>query len=272
MSVLFNSGHIGSLEIKNRFVRSATWEGLANDDGSVTDSLLEVYRNLARGGVGLIMTGYSYVSIKGKCNFGMIGIDNGSLLPGLQRLTDAVHKHGSKIFLQVAHGGSQTKFDTGFPAEAPSVVKERFTGTVPVEMSMEDIRGLIDDFSEAGRRAKKAGFDGVEIHSAHGYLLSQFLSPYSNRRLDQYGGPIENRARVVLEVYEAIRGKVGKDFPISIKINCEDFDGVGLTPEDSRWVCKELSEKGVDAIHLSGGLPAAGELTPARMKIAKQDA
>lgn len=268
MSELFQKAFIGNMEMRNHFVRSATWEGMAGENGEVTEPLIEIYRDLAKGGVGLILTGYSFVTKRGKALFGKLGVDSDALIPGFKRLTEAVHEHGGKIVLQIAHGGSQGMFDTGMPLEAPSAMKERATGNLPVEMSVNDIKRVINEFAEAAGRAKEAGFDGVEIHAAHGYLLSQFLSPYSNRRTDEYGGSIENRARIIFEIYDAVRGKVGRDYPVMVKINSSDFDGgAGLAPEDSLWVCKKLSDMGIDAIELSGGIFASGELMPARAGI-----
>ncbi|MEE8574047.1 MAG: NADH:flavin oxidoreductase [Thermodesulfobacteriota bacterium] len=264
---LFEKTKIGTMELKNRFVRSATWEGMAGAGGEVTTPLIELYSELARGEVGLILTGFSYVNIKGKAVPAMMGADSDMHIPGLKKLTAAVHKAGGKIALQIAHGGSQCNFDTGLGTEAPSAVKERSTGNMPKPMSRADIKRVISDFAEAARRAKESGFDAVEIHAAHGYLLSQFLSPFSNQRTDAYGGTIKKRARIVTDVYEAVREKVGPDFPVMIKINSADFDEVGLTPEDSVWVCKRLSKLGIDAIELSGGLPASTPKTPARLKI-----
>lgn len=267
MSKLFESASINKMILKNRFVRSATWEGMAGENGEVTESLIDTYRDLARGGVGLIITSYAFVTKKGKATTGKLGADNNTLIPGLKSLTEAVHNEGGRVALQIVHGGSQLSFKTGMPTEAPSAVKERATGNLPVEMSVGDIRRVTGEFAEAARRAKEAGFDSIELHAAHGYLLSQFLSPYSNIRTDEYGGSIENRARIIFSIYKAVREKVGRDYPIMIKINTSDFAGVGLTPEDSLWVCKKLSEMGIDAIELSGGIPAAGDQSPARAEI-----
>lgn len=264
---LFEPHHIGHLEIKNHFVRASTWEGMASDKGEVTETLIALYKDLAKGAAGLLLTSFAYVNMQGKANPKMLGIDKDVLISSYLKLTKAVHDEGGKIAIQVAHGGSQCKVDTGMPMMAPSAVEERFTGNRPLEMSREDMRRLVDDFAEAGRRAKEAGFDGIELHAAHGYLLSQFLSPYSNRRTDRYGGSRQNRARIIFEVYEELRRKVGNEFPVMIKINVSDFDGVGLNSDDSSWVCRQLSEMGIDAIELSGGIPASGELFPIRTKI-----
>ncbi|MBI1811411.1 MAG: NADH:flavin oxidoreductase, partial [Nitrospirae bacterium] len=243
MSELFQKAFIGNMEIRNRFVRSATWEGMAGENGEVTEPLIEIYRDLAKGGVGLILTGAAFFTKRGKAIFNQLGADNNALIPGLKRLTEAVHRQGGKIALQLGH-------------------------VMPVEMSINDIKRVVNEFAEAARRAKESGFDGVEIHAAHGYLLSQFLSPYSNRRTDEYGGSIENRARIIFEIYDAVREKIGRDYPVMIKINSSDFDGgAGLSPEDSLWVCKRLSDMGIDAIELSGGILASGELMPARAGI-----
>ncbi len=267
MDGLFQEVSIGEMKVRNRFVRSATWDGLADENGEVTEPMLKVYRDLALGGVGLILTGFAFVDKRGKAFAGMLGVDDDSLVPGLSKLAGAVHEEGGKVVLQIAHGGSQGMFKSDTPKEAPSAVEERATHNMPVEMSKEDIERVVAGFAEAARRAKEAGFDGVQIHGAHGYLLSQFLSPYSNVRSDEYGGSIENRARAVFEVYEAIRDNVGPDYPVMIKINTSDFVDVGLTPDESLWVCGKLSEMRMDAIELSGGIAAAGKLSPARTGI-----
>ena len=219
MDGLFQEVSIGEMKVRNRFVRSATWDGLADENGEVTEPMLKVYRDLALGGVGLILTGFAFVDKRGKAFAGMLGVDDDSLVPGLSKLAGAVHEEGGKVVLQIAHGGSQGMFKSDTPKEAPSAVEERATHNMPVEMSKEDIERVVAGFAEAARRAKEAGFDGVQMHGAHGYLLSQFLSPYSNVRSDEYGGSIENRARAVFEVYEAIRDNVGPDYPVMIKIN-----------------------------------------------------
>jgi 2,4-dienoyl-CoA reductase-like NADH-dependent reductase (Old Yellow Enzyme family) len=271
MSELFQGARIADIDVRNRFVRSATWDGMADDNGAVTERMIDLYRSLAQGGVGLILTGYAFITLKGKAGPGMLGADDDELVPGLRDLAAVSHENGAKIVLQIAHGGSQTIAKTGMTPEAPSAVEDRMTRKVPVEMTHDDIERVVQEFAEAARRAKEAGFDGVQLHGAHGYLISQFLSPYCNVRSDDYGGSIENRARMLFETYKAIRERVGGDYPVMIKINVSDFDAVGLTDEDSLWVCQKMSEMGVDAIELSGGVPAAGELSAARFAISSPD-
>jgi len=271
MKELFEESLIGKMRLRNRFIRSSTWEGMAGEDGEATDGLVEFYGRLARGGVGLILTGHAYVTKRGKANSRQLGIYDDCLIPSLKRLTDAVHSEGGKIAVQLGHAGSQGNFDTGVPPHAPSAVTERATGKMPVEMTVDDISALVGEYAEASRRAMEAGFDAVEIHAAHGYLLTQFLSQYSNRRKDGYGGNIKNRSRVVFEVFDAVKNSVGSNLPVMIKFNCADFDGVESQPDDFIRVCRELSDAGIDAIELSGGVAAAKGFSSARTGIDSPD-
>jgi len=268
MRKIFEPTIVNHLHLKNRLVRSATWENLADDKGYLTQELMETYEKLALGGVGLIITGYAFVNRDEQPNPHMMGIYSDNFIAGYRKLTDMVHEHGSRIVMQIAYGGSQT----GYPPEGrliwgPSAVADLATGVVPTPMLREDIRTLVEAFGDAAARVKRSGFDGVQIHGAHSYLLSQFLNPYYNRRTDEYGGPIENRARIFLEVYDAIRERVGNDFPVLIKINSEDFMEDGATIEDSLVLAKMLDERGIDAIEVSGGTAGSGKKIPPRMKI-----
>lgn len=250
MNQLFQNASIGTMRLRNRFVRSATAE--ARTDGTaVSDDLVEMYRALAKGGVGLITTGYAHISEKGQAIPAMLAMDSTAKTSDLQRLTAAVHGEGAAIVAQLVHAGPNRGFDPGFPAEAPSAVQDRATETVPVEMTEKDIQEMVGDFAAAAKRAKQGGFDGVQIHVAHGYLLSSFLSPYANIRTDKYGGSIENRARVVFEAYRAVRDAVGDDFTVTAKIDAKQYFDVGMNAEESAWVCRELSAMGIDAIELS---------------------
>jgi 2,4-dienoyl-CoA reductase-like NADH-dependent reductase (Old Yellow Enzyme family) len=265
---LFEAAQIGSLTLKNRLVRSATWENMADEKGHITEGLFGVYEDLARGGTGMIITGYAFVLGEEQPNPGMMGIYDDSFVPEYRRLTDRVHALGSRIVMQIVYGGSCA----GYPAAgrviwSPSGVADLATGIVPVPMEKEDIRRLVKAFGDAARRVRDAGFDGVQIHGAHGYLLSQFLTPYYNRRTDEYGGSLENRARIVLEVYDEIRRRVGKEFPVMIKINSEDFIEGGVSAEESLAVSVMLDERGIDAIEVSGGVASAGERIPPRVRI-----
>lgn len=268
MRKLFDKTHIGSITLKNRLVRSATWENMADPAGRMTDPLFKVYEDLARSGTGLIITGYAFPLAEEQPSPGMMGIYDDSFIDEYRPLTDMVHSHGSQIVLQIAYGGSQTNFR---PEEreiwGPSPVADLAFKVVPKEMSLENIQTVVEAFGHAAARAKAAGFDGVQFHAAHGYLLNQFLCPYYNRRSDHYGGTIENRARILFEVYEEMRRKVGDEYPVMIKINAEDFVENGATLKDSRYICRELAKRGIDAIEITCGTFASGKQGPARMKI-----
>ena len=198
-----------------------------------------------------------------------LGVYSDQLIQGLTEMTEAVHKENGKIVMQLAHAGCQAPFAlTGLEPLGPSVIENQ-EGSSCREMTQADISKLIEVFAQGAVRAKQAGFDGVQIHAAHGYLLSQFLSPFFNKRTDAYGGTIENRARVVLEVIESIRASVGHDFPVLIKINSEDFLDKGLTVDDMLHGAALLEQAGIDAIELSGGTAYSGRRIPVR--IAKID-
>jgi 2,4-dienoyl-CoA reductase-like NADH-dependent reductase (Old Yellow Enzyme family) len=271
VNTLFERTVINGMELSNRFVRSATWEGMATEDGAVTPKLIDTLVALAKGGVGMIITGHTYVVPEGQAGPWQLGIYKDELVSGLKEMTATVHENGGKIVLQLAHAGHFAfKQATG---TAPMVVSD-FEGLAKSprkEFTAEDIRNLVARYADAAGRAKAAGFDGIQIHSAHGYLFSQFLSPAFNRRQDEYGGEIRNRARVHLEAYKAMRQSVGADFPIMIKLNCQDFAENGLTLEDSLQVGRMLADEGLDAIELSGGLLTGGKLSPSRPGIKTED-
>lgn len=271
MSKLFEKSAINGMELANRFVRSATWEGMADSDGSVSPRLIETMIALARGAVGLIISGHAYVRPEGRATPRQLGIHKDELIHGLKEMTAAVHECGGKIVAQLAHAGN-------FAAEKligqPPLVVSDFDGLAKSprkEITAKDIREIVGAFADAAGRAKAAGFDGVQIHSAHGYLLSQFLSPIFNRRKDEYGGDIRNRARIHLEVYRAVRGAVGKDYPVLIKINCRDFAENGLSAGESLEAARLLADAGLDAIELSGGLLTGGKLSPSRPGVDSED-
>jgi 2,4-dienoyl-CoA reductase-like NADH-dependent reductase (Old Yellow Enzyme family) len=268
MSIMFESTEINGMMLANRFVRSATWEGMAADDGSCTPKLTELMAALAHGGVGLIITGHTYIRADGKAVSGQLGIDRDELVTGLKAMTEAVHHQGGKIVVQLAHGGFYASEKlTGQMSLSPSGTVEKFSKAPRREMTADDIRDVVEDYGQAARRAKRAGFDGVQIHAAHGYLLSQFLSPAFNQRQDEYGGNLENRAKIVVDVVERVRGAVGPDYPVLIKLNSEDCLDGGLVPEESIEASLLLRNAGVDAVEVSGGTIASGKMSPSRTGI-----
>jgi 2,4-dienoyl-CoA reductase-like NADH-dependent reductase (Old Yellow Enzyme family) len=271
MSKLFEQSEINGMVLSNRFVRSATWEGMAAEDGAATPRLNEEMVNLARGEVGLIITGHAYIRPEGQAGMFQMGIYKDELIPGYQRLTDKVHEAGGKIIVQLAHAGHfAIKQLTG---QVPLVVSnfEGLARSPRKEMTIQDIEELIDAFKEAAVRARNAGFDGVQIHAAHGYLLSQFLSPSFNRRQDEYGGDIRNRSKIHLKILKAVRKAVGDDYPILIKMNSQDFVENGLSLTDSLQTGRMLADAGLNAIELSGGMLTSGKLSPSRSGINSEE-
>ena len=271
MSVMFEPTEINGMRLPNRFVRSATWEGMAGEDGTCTPRLVKLMGDLAAGAVGLIITGLAYVRQDGQSAPWQLGVYDDRDLEGLREMADSVHAYDSRIVLQLAHAGyfANPKL-TGQTPVAPSNI-DGFAKTPRRELSQDEIRDIAGSFGEAARRAREAGFDGVQIHAAHGYLLSQFFSPAFNRRRDEYGGPVENRARAALEVLHRIRGAVGEDYPVLIKMNCQDFLEHGLSLEDSLKIGTLLEEGGLDAIELSGGTMVSGKMPPFRGGIKSED-
>jgi 2,4-dienoyl-CoA reductase-like NADH-dependent reductase (Old Yellow Enzyme family) len=266
-SPLFASGTINGLTLANRFIRSATWEGLATEAGEVTPHLIDTMVNLARGGIGLIISGHAYVSPIGQASPWQLGIYDDRLIDGLKSMAEAVHAAGGKIVVQLAHAGH---FALEAAIDGSPVVVSNFDGlsqTPRTELSVSDLEKLKSDYVAAARRAQMAGFDGIQLHSAHGYLLSQFLSPWFNRRTDQYGGSGDNRVRIHIETIRAIRQAVGDDYPLLVKINSEDFTDGGLSVSDSIAAARQMVEAGLDAIELSGGVLTGGRLSPSRPNI-----
>ena len=233
---LFESREMNGMILSNRFVRSATWDGLAADDGACTTKMIDLMTRLAEGGVGMIITGHAYVHPYGQHSPWQLGIYKDELIPGLQSITGAVHDRGGNIVIQLGYGGAYLS-------------KSRVRN-----MSLQDIREVVESFGQASIRAKNAGFDGVQIFAAHGFFLSQLLCPRYNDRTDEYGGDIRNRARVLIEVLQSVRNAVGGDYPVLAKLNCQDFVEKGLSLEDALQVGVMLEKGGIDAIELSGGI------------------
>ena len=254
---LFTPIRIGNLELPGRFVKSATTETRCTDDGFVTDDLIEYYETIAQGGTPLLITGNAYFDLYSKGAPRQLAADHDDKVPGLRRLTDAVHRHGSKIFMQIYHVGRQAtpRFVGRTDAVSPSRVFEPTLGVRPRAITREEIVDAIQGLADAAARGQQAGFDGIQIHAAHGYLINAFLTPHTNRRKDEYGGSFENRLRFLLEVYRAVRQRVGQDYPVILKINGSDELRLrkGLKPDDLVEVAQRMEAEGVDAVEISAG-------------------
>lgn len=250
MKKLLDKTRIGNLTLKNRFIRAAI--GDFADDGHLNERIFGEYETLAKGGVGTIITGFTLVDEAEKL-FPITAIYDDLFIEDFRKLTDIVHSQGTNIILQLVYIGSYVMGEIGERVVlGPSAVANLNTKVIPKEMDISEIKAVQEKFAKAALRAKKAGFDGVEIHAGHGFLLNQFITPYYNRRSDAYGGSIENRARMMLETYSAVRETVGKDYQVWVKVNSTDgFEG-GLTFDDCQYVCKELARLGADAIEVSG--------------------
>jgi 2,4-dienoyl-CoA reductase-like NADH-dependent reductase (Old Yellow Enzyme family) len=268
MKSLFDEITLGKIEVQNRLVRSATFEYGADQEGRYGQKMYDIYENLAKGGVGLIITGMVGVDENARVTPFMVKTYDGTFTVELQKLTELVHRYGSKMVVQIAHCGVKVqKTDAGLPPVAASKLPDKDYR----ELSIKDIQLLIDSFVTAATRCKDAGADGIQIHASHGYLLSQFLSPVFNKRTDEYGGSIERRAKIVFDVYDAVRAAVGGHYPIWFKINSSDLEENGLTFEECQWVCERLADMGVDAIEVSGGISISPESAPARQVQGEQD-
>ena len=269
MATIFETTDLSGIELANRLVRSATWEGLADRDGRVTPPLVQIYEDLARGGIGLTISSYMYVQRIGQQALGQIGVDSDDRVAGLAALAEATHRHGGKIVAQIVHCGGQAdrRNNGGLQPVAPSAIECPGYAVPPRELTIDEIQEVITDFASAACRVQDAGYDGVQLHGAHGYLLSQFLSPLRNQRNDDYGGSLENRARFCMEVYRAVRSSVGPEFPIMIKLNANDFLQGSTVEEDSTFLASALAAEGLDAIEVSGGTPGSGKLGAARPEI-----
>jgi 2,4-dienoyl-CoA reductase-like NADH-dependent reductase (Old Yellow Enzyme family) len=287
-SIIFTPARIGQLEIKNRLVRSATYERAATSKGEVSDFLIDLYRTLAKGGVGLIITSIAGVYSKALAPERIIRVDNDDFIASLRKIPQAVREAAPecKVVLQLHHPGRQVIHQEdavklipvlppalmayiqkhpeviapeGEPSPvveptAPSAVYDATFDRTPRALTPDEIEEIVEAFAEGVRRAQEAGFDGVQVHAAHGYLLSSFLSPRTNQREDQYGGSTENRSRVVKEIYQRAGRKVGDGSPILTKVNTTDFLSGGMDLNEAVRVGKLLSEVGFAAIETSGGM------------------
>jgi 2,4-dienoyl-CoA reductase-like NADH-dependent reductase (Old Yellow Enzyme family) len=269
-SILFEPVSIRNLKLQNRFVRSATGDGCGDREGHITDKHIKLFADLAYGGIGLIITGIAYVHASGQLNGNQTSIADDNCIPGLRRLTRTVHEKGAKIAVQLFHSGCESaRFfgSLGKVAKGPYFVKDDPYSSVLARhatknpsgweydsLTEEDIWELIRAFGDAAVRAREAGFDAVQLHGAHAYLLSQFLSPHSNRRTDEWGGSLEKRLRFHREIYNDIRKKVGADYPVLMKIGVQDGFPGGLELEEGKKAAVMLSQWGYDALEISQGL------------------
>ena len=256
---IFRPWRLGSLDVPNRLVRSATEEGLSTRDGAPTQRLIDLTADLAVGGVGLIVAGSAFICREGRGATNVTGIDDDALIEPLSRMCRAVHAAGGLLAAQLLHSGStlrpvmvaEKEGPYGPSAEPVDIVCE-----APVRaLTTAQIADVVERYARAASRARRAGFDAVQIHAAHGYLIDQFLNPARNRREDAYGGSLRRRARLLYEVYEAVRGAVGPGFPVFVKMSAHDgYDG-GTLPAQAARVAAELDRLGIDAIEVSAGTP-----------------
>ena len=266
--MLFDRTRIGNLDLRNRLVRSATAEMMADEVGRPLPQLASLYQDLARGGVGLLITGHMYVHSSGKAHPGMTGITSDDLIPGLKLLADAVHAEGGALAAQINHAGRQSRGGVVDDPIGPSEQPAKPPRSGAREMTVDEIEMLIDAYAQAARRAAAAGFDAVQIHAAHGYLVSQFLSPLANKRCDEWGGSLENRTRFLARIIAAVREQVGPDFPVLAKLGMRDESSDGLTLEEGVEIVRQLPNMSLDAVEISGGVAdtgtfnIAGEIEP----------
>jgi len=267
--MIFDPVTVCNLQLQNHFVRSATHEFMAEKDGKPTSRLGDLYEELAKNEVGLIITGYSYVLPGGQSDIFQQGIYDDRFIEPYFKTTERVHRYKSKIVLQIVHGGRQATTSETYPVPiAPSAVKDGHSAVMPREMTEPEILNMIEAFTKAAVRAKKAGFDGIQLHCAHGFLLSNFISPYTNVRIDRWGGSVENRARIVTEIVRCIKERAGADFPVFVKMNATDGfrpgsqkAEMGITIPQAVETAKLLEKAGVCAIEVSGGITEAGAVT-----------
>ena len=253
MKLLMQPMKLKNVEIKNRIVMPPMATS-KSEGGEVTQKLVDYYDEKSKGGyIGLIITEHAYISKEGMADPGQISISKDSDIEGLKRITETIHNNGSKVIAQINHAGSSAVSEvTGCEPISASAIANT-AGIIPHEMNQVDIERIIHCFAEAARRAKEAGFDGVEIHSAHGYLLNQFFSPLTNKRTDEYGGSLEGRIRIHMEIIKEIRKAVGADYLVALRLGACDYMEGGSTLSDGVAASKALEKAGLDLLDISGG-------------------
>jgi 2,4-dienoyl-CoA reductase-like NADH-dependent reductase (Old Yellow Enzyme family) len=252
---LFKPFSIGNLELRNRFVRSATWDNTADNRGFVTDLSVSRYEALGKGGIGLIINAFAYVSPLGQALPGQYGVHNDDMIPGLSKLAQAVHNGGGKTALQLVHAGINSAYLPKQGIVSLAVSQRQDVSKLHREMTDEEVEGIIDDFAAAALRAREAGFDAVQLHGAHhGYLMCQFLSPLYNLRTDRWGGDAEKRRQFHLELTRRVRKAIGQGFPLLVKIGIKDDDEGGLSLNEGIATARRMVAAGIDAVEVSGGV------------------
>lgn len=252
---LFQSLQFNGKEVKNRCVSPALVVNYCNEDGTCTERFIAYHEAKAKGGFGMIITEDFAIDPRGKGFSYLPGLWNDEQILGFAKLTERVHQHGTVILAQLYHAGRQTSSAvTGYPPLAPTAIPDPVGGEMPEEMTLEQIRKTVSQFGDSAYRAKQAGFDGVEIHGAHGYLIAQFMSPYSNKRTDIYGGPLQNRIRFALEIIKDIREKCGENFIVGYRISADEFVTGGRTLEDTKTIVPYLEEAGISYVHVTAGV------------------
>ncbi|MFX1481120.1 MAG: NADH:flavin oxidoreductase [Promethearchaeota archaeon] len=253
---LFSPGKIGNVQTKNRIVRSATWMAKATAEGYVTEDLIKVFSDLADGGTGLIISGYIAVEQSGAATHKMACLYDDSFIPGQKKIVEAVHNFSEvKIAAQIAHTGNGPFIfgNTNFKPVGPSSMANLLLKKSCHELTTEEVRDIIKKFVNTGRRAYECGYDMVQIHGSHGYLLSDFVSPLTNKRIDEYGGNTQKRSRILVDIFNQLREEIDKNFPILIKLNTKDYLQDGLNLNEAKKIAKILIDTGYDAIEPSSG-------------------
>ncbi len=253
MPDMFDPIRINGLELPNRIVRSATFENMAVD-GKVSDELVSVYRELARGEIGLIVAGSAYVRPDGYFGKRQTAIYSDDFIPGLKRMVDAVHEEGGRIAIQIHHVGRRVGAEYEGTPVSPSAVTDEHISMTPRALTGEEVHGLAEAFVLGAHRAMEAGFDAVQLHAAHGFMLNQFISPHTNRREDEWGGSTEGRIRFIAEILRKVRAFAGLEYPILIKQGIEDYVEGGLRLEEGVVIARRLCEMGMDAVEPSAGV------------------
>ena len=259
MPGLFDPIDIKGLRLKNRLVMAPMATGMATAEGEVTDRHIKHYSTRAKGGVGLIILEHTYVLKDGKLSTGQLGLYADGLIPGLNRLTQAIHKEGSKVIVQLTHAGAKTNSGIiGGQPVGPSNVAPPDSRESPRPLTQAEITSIALAFADAARRALEAGCDAVELHGAHGFLIGQFLSPYTNRREDAYGGNLQGRMRFPSEVIKAVRSVLPTEVPVFYRFGADDMVEGGLTLGEAKLAAPLLERCGVDVLDVSGGLGGGG--------------